>query len=57
MVATGSGLTVTLTGVGFRLGFVVLQTAGDIGGFFGNIWPISYFSLEELTLFFSLSSI
>jgi len=45
---------VTLTGVGFRLGFVVLQTAGDIGSFFGNIWPISYFSLEELTLFFSL---
>ena len=45
---------VTLTGVGFRLGFVVLQTAGDIGVFFGNIWPISYFSIEELTLFFSL---
>ena len=45
---------VTLTGVGFRLGFVVLQTAGDIGSFFSNIWPISYFSFEDLKLFFSL---
>jgi TRAP transporter 4TM/12TM fusion protein len=45
---------VTLTGVGFRLGFVVLQTAGDIGNFFSNIWPISYFSFEDLKLFFSL---
>ena len=45
---------VTLTGVGFRLGFVVLQTAGDIGNFFSNIWPISYFSFNQLKLFFSL---
>ena len=45
---------VTLTGVGFRLGFVVLQTAGDIGNFFSNIWPISYFSFDQLKLFFSL---
>jgi TRAP transporter 4TM/12TM fusion protein len=45
---------VTLTGVGFRLGFVVLQTAGDIGNFFSNIWPISYFSFYQLKLFFSL---
>lgn len=45
---------VTLTGVGFRLGFVVLQTAGDIGNFFSNIWPISYFTFEQLKLFFSL---
>src|SRR6056300_524928 len=45
---------VTLTGVGFRLGFVVLQTAGDIGNFFSNIWPISYFSSNQLKLFFSL---
>ena len=45
---------VTLTGVGFRLGFVVLQTAGDISAFFSNIWPISYFEISELTLFFSL---
>ena len=45
---------VTLTGVGFRLGFVVLQTAGDIGNFFSSIWPISYFTFEQLKLFFSL---
>ena len=45
---------VTLTGVGFRLGFVVIQTAGDISNFFSNIWPISFFSFEDLRLFFSL---
>ena len=45
---------VTLTGVGFRLGYVVLQTAGDLGGFFGQIWPLSYFALEQWVLFFSL---
>ena len=45
---------VTLTGVGFRLGFVVLQTASDIGNFFSSIWPISFFTFEQLKLFFSL---
>jgi TRAP transporter 4TM/12TM fusion protein len=45
---------VTLTGVGFRLGFVVIPTAGDISNFFSNIWPISFFSFEDLRLFFSL---
>ena len=45
---------VTLTGVGFRLGFVVIQTAGDISNFFSNIWPISFFLFEDLRLFFSL---
>ena len=45
---------VTLTGVGFRLGFVVIQTAGDIGGFFLNIIPFDLFTIEDLTLFFSL---
>ena len=45
---------VTLTGVGFRLGYVVIQTAGDIGGFFLNFLPFNYFSLADLTLFFSL---
>ena len=45
---------VTLTGVGFRLGFVVLQTASDIGNIFSNIWPISYFTFDQLKLFFSL---
>ncbi len=45
---------VTLTGVGFRLGFVVIQTAGDIGGFFLNLIPFDLFTIEDLTLFFSL---
>ncbi len=45
---------VTLTGVGFRLGFVVIQTAGDIGSFFLNFVPFDLFTIEDLTLFFSL---
>lgn len=45
---------VTLTGVGFRLGYVVVQTATDIGAFVGNIWPLSYFTIEQWALFFSL---
>jgi TRAP transporter 4TM/12TM fusion protein len=45
---------VTLTGVGFRLGYVVIQTAGDIGSFFLNFIPFDLFSIEDLTLFFSL---
>ena len=45
---------VTLTGVGFRLGYVVVQTATDIGQFVGSIWPLSYFSIEQWALFFSL---
>ncbi len=45
---------VTLTGVGFRLGYVVIQTAGDIGGFFLNFVPFDLFTIEDMTLFFSL---
>ncbi|MDA7599447.1 TRAP transporter permease [Alphaproteobacteria bacterium] len=45
---------VTLTGVGFRLGYVVVQTANDIGTFFGGIWPFSFFAVEDLALFSSL---
>lgn len=45
---------VTLTGVGFRLGYVVVQTATDIGDFVGNIWPLSYFTIQQWALFFSL---
>ena len=45
---------VTLTGVGFRLGYVVVQTANDIASFVGGIWPLSYFGIEQLALFFSL---
>jgi TRAP transporter 4TM/12TM fusion protein len=42
---------VTLTGVGFRLGYVVIQTAGDIGGFFLNFIPFNLLTIEDLTLF------
>ena len=45
---------VTLTGVGFRLGYIVIQTAGDIGGFFLNFIPFNLLTIEDLTLFFSL---
>ena len=45
---------VTLTGVGFRLGYVVVQTATDIGALFGSIWPFSFFDVTQWALFFSL---
>lgn len=45
---------VTLTGVGFRLGYVVVQTATDLGGSIGAIWPLSYFTITQWALFFSL---
>lgn len=45
---------VTLTGVGFRLGYVVVQTATDIGSTVSAIWPFAYFSVTQWALFFSL---
>ncbi len=45
---------VTLTGVGFRLGYVVIQTATDLGNVMGGIWPFAYFSVMQWALFFSL---
>jgi len=45
---------VTLTGVGFRLGYVVVQTANDFGSFFAALWPFSYFVVAQWALFFSL---
>ncbi|MCB1458524.1 MAG: TRAP transporter fused permease subunit [Nitratireductor sp.] len=45
---------VTLTGVGFRLGYVVVQTASDLGGIASSIWPFSWFSVTQWALFFSL---
>lgn len=45
---------VTLTGVGFRLGFVVVQTATDLGNVVGSIWPFSIFTITQWALFFSL---
>lgn len=45
---------VTLTGVGFRLGYVVVQTATDFGETVGSIWPLAYFTVTQWALFFSL---
>ncbi|MCF6344472.1 MAG: TRAP transporter fused permease subunit [Devosiaceae bacterium] len=45
---------VTLTGVGFRLGYVVVQTATDLGTVIGSIWPMSFFTVTQWALFFSL---
>lgn len=45
---------VTLTGVGFRIGYVIVQTAGDIGATLGSLWPLSLFTAGQWTLFVSL---
>ncbi|ARE84096.1 sialic acid TRAP transporter large permease protein SiaM [Roseovarius mucosus] len=45
---------VTLTGVGFRLGYVVVQTATDMGAMLSEMWLLSYFSLQQWALFVSL---
>jgi len=45
---------VTLTGVGFRLGYVVVQTANDIGGVLGGFWPFNFFGVGQWSLFISL---
>lgn len=48
---------VTLTGVGFRLGYVVVQTATDMGGMLSEMWLLSYFTLQQWALFVSLGLI
>jgi len=45
---------VTLTGVGFRLGYVVVQTATDIGTFFSSLPILGYFTVTQWALFVSL---
>lgn len=45
---------VTLTGVGFRLGYVVVQTATDIGTFLSTFGPLAYFTVTQWALFVSL---
>jgi TRAP transporter 4TM/12TM fusion protein len=45
---------VTLTGVGFRLGYVVVQTATDIGTFLSALPLLGYFSVAQWALFTSL---
>jgi TRAP transporter 4TM/12TM fusion protein len=45
---------VTLTGVGFRLGYVVVQTATDIGTALSTLPILSYFTVTQWALFTSL---
>lgn len=45
---------ITLTGTGFRVGAIVIQTANDFAGVVSNIWPFNYFDLQQWALFFSL---
>lgn len=45
---------VTLTGFGFRLGFVVVQTATDIGTFLSAVPILCYFTVTQWALFVSL---
>jgi TRAP transporter 4TM/12TM fusion protein len=45
---------VTLTGVGFRLGYVVVQTATDIGTMLSAFGPLAYFTVTQWALFVSL---
>lgn len=45
---------VTLTGVGFRLGYVVVQTATDIGTFLSALPILGYFTVAQWALFTSL---
>ncbi len=45
---------VTLTGVGFRLGFVVVQSANEISATLTAFWPFSLVSITSLSLFLTL---
>jgi len=45
---------ITLSGSGFRIGGIVIQTANDLAGFFSTLWPFNYFDLQQWALFFSL---
>ena len=45
---------VTLTGVGFRLGYVVVQTATEIGTFLSALPILGYFTVTQWALFTSL---
>ncbi len=45
---------ITLTGTGFRIGAIVIQTANDFAGYVSALWPLSYFDIHQWSLFFSL---
>ena len=54
---TGVVGVVTLTGVKFRLGYVVVRTETDIGAFLSMLSPLSYCAVGWWALFVSLSLI
>lgn len=45
---------VTLTGVGFKISYIVTSTAAQLAGFFGTILPVTWFGPQSLTLLFTL---
>ncbi|MBO6816422.1 MAG: TRAP transporter permease [Rhizobiaceae bacterium] len=45
---------ITLSGSGFRIGGIVIQTANDLGSFFSALPVFSYFGIQQWTLLFSL---
>ncbi|MET1415867.1 TRAP transporter permease [Roseibium sp. HPY-6] len=45
---------ITLTGTGFRVGAIVIQTANDFAAVVSSLWPFSFFDLQQWALFFSL---
>lgn len=45
---------VTLTGVGFKISYIVTSTAAQLAGFFGTILPVTSFGPQSLTLLFTL---
>ncbi|MEN3141665.1 TRAP transporter permease [Ochrobactrum sp. WV_118_8] len=45
---------VTLTGVGFKISYIVTSTAGQLATYFGTILPAAWFGSQTLTLLFTL---
>lgn len=45
---------VTLTGVGFKISFIVTSTAAEMANWVGTILPTSWFGTQTLTLLFTL---
>src|SRR3546814_1389277 len=45
---------VTLTGVGFKLSFIVTSTAAEMAGWIGTVVPAAWASPQGLTLLFTL---
>ncbi|TDX88144.1 TRAP transporter 4TM/12TM fusion protein [Neorhizobium sp. R1-B] len=45
---------VTLTGVGFKISFIVTSTAAQMATFVGGILPVDWFGPQTLTLLFTL---